>query len=79
MLELDPECIAELRAEIRTVLLEDLALITPAMIEAGSRAQFEISTYIDQRGRRQLIKNVSAAVELAAIWQAMLAAKLAQR
>lgn len=65
----------ELRMEVLGVLAEELAQVTPAMVEAGSRAWYAATVEYDQRGRRQP-RQTSAADTLTAIWRAMLAAKL---
>ncbi len=61
---------------IAAIIAEELAEVTPAMLEAGSAAALAVSTVIDPRGRRQP-SGATTAQELSAIWRAMLAAKLA--
>jgi hypothetical protein len=56
-----------------TVLVEELSAVTPAMIEAGSRAAEQAAIV-----RPGVARQTSEAQYLAAIWRAMLAAKLAR-
>lgn len=58
------------------ILAEELAEVTPAMIDAGQRALAALTIRTDSRGRRHFVANVTAADELVAIWRAMLRAKL---
>lgn len=67
------------RAEIGAILAEELAEVTPAMLDAGSKAA-EIASVewrSDSRGRRHREPRMtSEADHLTGIWRAMLAAKL---
>lgn len=58
----------DLREEIAAVLGEELATVTPAMIEAASRVE-----------DRAAAVNASEAQRYEALWRAMLAAKLTGR
>ena len=62
---------------VRDIIAAELAEVTPAMVEAGSRAADQVTLYIDHRGKRQLRSTTEAAL-MVAIWRAMLAAKLAE-
>lgn len=60
---------------VTAILVEELADVTPAMLDAGSAAALAISTRLDARGRRQPT-GATTAQELTAVWRAMLASKL---
>jgi hypothetical protein len=57
------------------ILAEELSIVTPAMIEAGSVALTEMSTL--PGGSGLATRETSEAQRLAAVWRAMLAVKLA--
>ena len=66
---------AAVRLRVWGILAEELAAVTPAMIEAGSKAAQDVTVMRD--GRRGLVLRMHTEAELmAAIWRAMLAAKL---
>ena len=67
----------DLRYDLTAIVIEELSDVTPTMLEAGSAAALAISTCVDARGRRQL-SGATTAQELAAIYIAMLAAKLGE-
>ena len=66
---------SEHSAAVYDILVDELAEVTPAMIDAGSAALLEADTVVDHQGRRQPRMTTEAA-RLAAVWRAMLAAKL---
>lgn len=67
---------AEITRAMRARLYGELAEVTPAMVLAGVEAALQATTMIDDQGRRQFRSGVSTGTEYAAIWQAMLRAKL---
>lgn len=66
------------KREIGEALLTWLATVTPAMLEAGSQAMLDASTERVGMSMRLVPRLTTEAQLVAAVWQAMLAAKLGE-
>lgn len=68
----------DLRLAVTGILADELAVVTDAMIDAGSRAESALSVETGPDGKRRL-RMVPEGQRLAVIWRAMLRAKLGER
>ena len=66
------------KREIGEAMLTWLATVTPAMLEAGSQAMLDASTERVGMSMRLVPRLATEAQLVAAVWRAMLAAKLSE-